>query len=211
MVRSVGLARLVVVDRGTNAAGDPPERVAERRPSMSGSRVRRGSRHDLGSASASALRPRLGLPRPLASSPPMLNSGPPPPRPPLRPLDSGLATSGSPLGGGAVAGAVEAAGRHALGFLVVALGPLGLLAREADLPLGAVDAEDLDLDVVADVDDLLGAVDLVVGQLGDVQEPFEAGLELDEDAEVGQLGDLADDHVAGARSGPGCRSPRGRP
>src|SRR4051794_14851658 len=47
--------------------------------------------------------------------------------------------------------------------LVLGLAPLGLLARESDLALAPVDAEDLDLDLVADLDDLLGAVDLVVG------------------------------------------------
>ena len=36
----------------------------------------------------------------------------------------------------------------------------------------------------------------MVGQLGDVQQAFEARLELDEDAEVGELGDLALDDVA---------------
>ena len=54
-----------------------------------------------------------------------------------------------------------------------------------------IDAQHLDLDLVADLDDLLGALDLVVGQLGDVQQAFQARLQLDEDAEVGELRDLA--------------------
>src|SRR5205807_4939197 len=62
--------------------------------------------------------------------------------------------------------------------LLVALAPVRLLARQADLALAPVDAEHLHLDVVADLDDLLGAVDLLVGQLRDVQEAFQAGLEL---------------------------------
>jgi hypothetical protein len=37
----------------------------------------------------------------------------------------------------------------------------------------------------------------VVGELGDVQQALELGLELDEDAEVGDLGDLATDDHAG--------------
>src|SRR5260221_688590 len=89
-------------------------------------------------------------------------------------------------------------GRRGCAFLglVLGLGPTRLLARKADLPLAAVNTEDLDLDLVADVDDFLGAVDLVVGQLRDVQQALKAGLKLDKDAEVGQLGDLAGDHVA---------------
>ena len=120
--------------------------------------------------------------------PPMLKRGPPPPSPPLSSLVSlAFGLRRPPRPPSAVA----------LFALAVGLGPLGLLAREADLALAAVDAEDLDLDLVADLDDLLGAVDLVVGQLGDVQQAFQARLELDEDAEVGQLGDLALDDVAG--------------
>src|SRR5262249_39163203 len=65
------------------------------------------------------------------------------------------------------------------------------LAAEADLAVGGVDAQDLDLDLVAHLDDVLRALDLVVGQLGDVQQAFQAGLQLDEDAEVGELGHLA--------------------
>ena len=120
--------------------------------------------------------------------PPMLNRGPPPPRPPLSSLVSFSFSFGR-------LGESLRASRPVFAF-PVGLGPLGLLARQADLPLAAVDAEDLDLDLVADLDDFLGAVDLVVGQLGDVQQAFQARLEPDEDAEVGQLGDLALDDVA---------------
>ena len=119
-------------------------------------------------------------------APPMLKSGPPSPRPPLSSL---VSASPRPRRRGS-------AGAAAFLALAVGFGPLGLLAREADLPLAAIDTEDLHLDLVADLDDFLGAVDLVVGQLRDVQEALQARLELDEDAEVGELGDLALDHVA---------------
>src|SRR5262245_15262690 len=62
---------------------------------------------------------------------------------------------------------------------------------QSNLPVAGIDAEDLDLDLVADLDHLLGALDLVVGQLRDVQEALQAGLQLDEDAELGELGHLA--------------------
>src|ERR1043166_977558 len=79
-------------------------------------------------------------------------------------------------------------------FLFLAVHPL---AAQADLALLRIDAQDLHLDLVADLDDVFGALDLAVGQLGDMQEPFEARLQLDEDAEVGELGHLTDLRVAG--------------
>ena len=75
---------------------------------------------------------------------------------------------------------------------------------------GGIDAQHLDLDLVADLDHLLRALDLVVGQLGDVQQAFQARLQLDEDAEVGELGDLALLDRRRAGSGRGCRLPTGR-
>src|SRR5262249_7538655 len=71
-------------------------------------------------------------------------------------------------------------------------------AAQGDLAFADVDAEDLDLDLVADLDDVFRALDLVVGQLADVQEALKARLQLDEDAEVGELGDLALLDLAGA-------------
>src|SRR5262249_11550383 len=76
---------------------------------------------------------------------------------------------------------------HFLRFLRLAGEP----AAESDLAVGGVHTEDLDLDLVAGLDDVLGALDLVVGQLADVQQALQAGLQLDEDPEVGELGDLA--------------------
>ncbi len=79
---------------------------------------------------------------------------------------------------------------------VGARAPLGALEREADLAIVDIDAEDLDFDFVADLDDVGRVLDLVIGEFADVQQAFEAGFEFDEDAEVGDLGDFAlDDHA----------------
>src|SRR5262249_3152135 len=75
--------------------------------------------------------------------------------------------------------------------LFLILLPADAFAAQGDLAFADVDTEDLDLDLVADLDDVLGALDLVVGQLADVQQALQTGLQLDEDAEVGELGDLA--------------------
>src|SRR5579884_314019 len=84
-----------------------------------------------------------------------------------------------------------------LGFGAFGAGaPLGALEREADLAVVDVDAEDFDFHIVADLDHVGRVLDFFVGELGDVQQPFEARLEFDEDAEVGDLGDFAfDDHA----------------
>src|SRR5258708_28949202 len=79
----------------------------------------------------------------------------------LETLRFGPGNAGIGLGSGCGRGGGRGLEGFALGFLV-ALVPLGLLPREADLAFGAIDPEDLDLDVVADVDHFLGAVDLVV-------------------------------------------------
>ena len=59
-----------------------------------------------------------------------------------------------------------------------------------------VDLEDLDLHVVAGLDDLARVLDVVVGQLGDVHEALDAVHDLDERAEGHDLGDLALELVA---------------
>src|SRR3982751_6695678 len=96
--------------------------------------------------------------------------------------------------------ALEALGLGAFGAdgltLLLFLGPHRALEREADLALVAVDAEDLDVDLLPDLDDVLGLLDLLVGDLADVQQAFEAGLELDEHSEVGDLcHEALDGHV----------------
>ena len=64
--------------------------------------------------------------------------------------------------------AAQAALLGALGALLLALllflGPLGALERQADLPLVAVDAEDLDVDLLADLQHVLGLLDLLVAR-----------------------------------------------
>ena len=60
---------------------------------------------------------------------------------------------------------------------------LGGLEREADALPVEVDVEDLDGDLVADGDDRAGVVDVLPGQLGDVDEAVHAA-EVDEGAEV---------------------------
>ena len=134
--------------------------------------------------------------------PPMLNSGPPPPRPPFSSLDAALA--GSALGADGSAASPSAPSSPS------GLVQCAFLRREADLALVGVDAQDLHLDLVADLDDVLGVLDLVVGQLGDVQQAFQAGLQLDEDAEVGDLGDLALDDLAGLVAAGDVGLPTGR-
>jgi len=48
---------------------------------------------------------------------------------------------------------------------------------QADLAVRSVDTQNLDLDLVADLDDILGTLGPCVGQLRDVQQPFQASFE----------------------------------
>src|SRR4051795_9931061 len=75
----------------------------------------------------------------------------------------------------------------------LALDPLDRQGEAA--PLG-VDLEDLDLHVVARLDDLPRVLDVVLGELGDVHEALDALEDLDEGAERDDLGDLALELVA---------------
>src|SRR3954469_1835989 len=67
---------------------------------------------------------------------------------------------------------------------------LGLLEAQGDALAVAVDVEDLDLDGVADVEDLRRVVDVRPRQLGDVDQAVDA-VEVDEGAEVDDVRDLA--------------------
>ena len=69
-----------------------------------------------------------------------------------------------------------------------------LLQAEADAALGRVDVEDDDLHLLAGGDDLAGMhVLLGPAHLGDVDQAFDARLQLDEGAVVGDVGDAADE------------------
>ena len=92
--------------------------------------------------------------------------------------------------------------------VTVFLVPLDPLARQADLALVSIDPQDLDLDRLADLDDLFRVFDLVVSQLRDVQQAFESVLQADEHAKVGELRhgaghDLARLILVGNVRGPG--------
>src|SRR5690606_5933177 len=93
------------------------------------------------------------------------------------------------LGGHAVEGRVEL-------LLVRRDALVGLLQREADPAAVEVDVDDLDEDLGADLDDLLGDLHVALGQLGDVHQALDALLDADERAERNQLGDLAGDDLA---------------
>src|SRR5206468_1819368 len=64
------------------------------------------------------------------------------------------------------------------------------LQRQRDPLAVHVDVEHLDRDLLADLDDLAGVVDVLPGQLGDVHEAVDAA-EVDERAEVDDRGDDA--------------------
>src|SRR5215208_3845186 len=105
--------------------------------------------------------------------------------------------------GQAELGHVVEVDRAAVGGLLrrraVALGQhlaLDPLDREREsAPLG-VDLEDLDLHVVARLDDLARVLDVLLGELGDVHEALDALQDLHEGAERDDLGDLALELVA---------------
>src|SRR5262245_20449931 len=75
---------------------------------------------------------------------------------------------------------------------------LGLLQPERNPALVRIDLEHLDLDFLAGGDDLAG-MDVLLGpaHLRDVDQPLDAGLELDEGAIVGDVGDRALEAGAG--------------
>ena len=104
-----------------------------------------------------------------------------------------------------------------LEVLAVLLGQLatlgGLLDRQADPPAGEVEVDDLDPQLLAGRDDLVGRVDVVRRHLRDVHETLDAVADLDERAELDELGDPAVDELAdlvGARRTP-ATDPAGWP
>src|SRR5262245_332701 len=80
--------------------------------------------------------------------------------------------------------------------LVLLLAPGNSFSREPDFPLFGINAEDLDLNLVTDLDHIFGILDLVVGQFGDVQQTFQAIFQADEDTEIGNLGHGTADDLA---------------
>ena len=67
---------------------------------------------------------------------------------------------------------------------------------EANFAFLGVNTQDADFELFADLDDVLGIFDLVIGKFGDVEQSFEIVLEFDEDSEIGDFCDLAVDGVA---------------
>ena len=87
---------------------------------------------------------------------------------------------------------------------------LGLLQAERDAPVHRVDVEDLDLDLLPRLKQLRGVGHaLGPGHLGDVDQPLEPALDLDEGAVVREAHDLAPDPHAD-RQPLGHRGPRVR-
>src|SRR3954454_8281989 len=84
---------------------------------------------------------------------------------------------------------------------------VGLLQRQRDATTLEVDVDDLDVDLVADVDDLLRDLYVTLGELGDVDEALDALGDPDERAERHQLGDAAGNNLTD-RVGAGERLPR---
>ena len=72
---------------------------------------------------------------------------------------------------------------------------LELLLAEADATAALLDAEDLDLDLVAHLDELLGALDAAVGHVRHVQQAFDPA-DVDEGAVGLEARDLAAHHAA---------------
>ena len=72
---------------------------------------------------------------------------------------------------------------------------LELLHAEADALRLAVDADDLHLDRVTDVDDLARVVDALVAHVGDMEQAVDAA-EIDEGAVIGDVLDDTLDHLA---------------
>src|ERR1019366_5673402 len=87
-------------------------------------------------------------------------------------------------------------GRHVLGR-PLRPAAVELAEREADPAPGAVGAQHHDLDLLADLEDVLGALDVVPGELADVQQPLDPVGDLEEGTVLLGLGDLAVDDFAG--------------
>ena len=92
--------------------------------------------------------------------------------------------------GHAVQVRVELLAGHAVGRVI------GLLERQRDAATLEVDVDDAHEDVVIDLDDLLGQLDVTLGELGDVHQALDALLDANERTEGNELGDLAGHDLA---------------
>ena len=70
---------------------------------------------------------------------------------------------------------------------LVLFGPLDPFPRQTDLSFVRVDAQDLYLDLLADLHHLFRVFHLVVGQFRNVQQTLQAVLQADEHTEIGDL------------------------
>ena len=75
------------------------------------------------------------------------------------------------------------------------VGPIDASTRKTDLAFVAVDSQDFDFDFIADFDDFLWVLNLIIGEFRDMKETFEVVFQADEDTEVGDLGDFATDEL----------------
>src|SRR5699024_4439135 len=73
---------------------------------------------------------------------------------------------------------------------------VGLLEGQRDAATVEVDVDDLDVEDFVDGCDLLGGGDVTVGQLGDVDQVFDAVFDADECTEWYKFGDLARNDLA---------------
>ena len=119
--------------------------------------------------------------------------------PPAPGAGSAKTSSERPRSGSAPAGRLGGAGLRGLEGVAERHAALAdALDREGDAPALLVDLEDLDPDGLARLDDLARGLDVMLGELGDVDEALDAGDDLDERAEGDDLGDLALERGAGA-------------
>ena len=112
-----------------------------------------------------------------------------------QPLDAGLELDEGAIVGDVGDRALEPGADRIFGGDALPRIGLELLDAEADALGLRVDADDLHLHCIADIDDLARMIDAPPGHVGDVQEPVDAA-EIDERAIVGDVLDHAVDHLA---------------
>ena len=93
------------------------------------------------------------------------------------------------LGGHAVEGRIKVLGSGVNGIV-------GLLEGQGDAATVQIHIDHLDEDGLARLDHSLGVFHVAVGQLGDMDEAFDAVINGDEDTELNDFGDLAPDDLS---------------